>query len=195
MHFLHLNINSVLPKIDEPRLIAKNTNGSSIGLCGTKLDESIQDKDIEINGYTLERCDRNSRGGVACYVRNDIAFNIRENVSEDFENIFLDILLPKRKPILVGVVYRPPDQSDFLDHFTEALSNTHISDKQLVYILGDFYIDINTNLNLTKTYKEICSLHGLKQLIESSTKIPEKTSTLIGLILINSFEIFPIWNS
>ena len=32
MHFLHLNINSILPKIDELRLIAKNVNPSVFGL-------------------------------------------------------------------------------------------------------------------------------------------------------------------
>ena len=83
--------------------------------------------------------------GVACYIRNDIAFNIR-------------------------VVYSPSRSTDFLDHFTGAKSNTHTFDEQEVYILGDFNIDINTNSNLTKTYKEICSLHRLKQLIDSSTR-------------------------
>ena len=55
---------------------------------------------------------------------------------EDFENIFLDILHPKTKPILVCVVYRPPDQLNFLDHFTEDTSNPHTFDEQEVYILG-----------------------------------------------------------
>ena len=32
MHFLYLNINNVLPKIDELGLIANNTNASMIGL-------------------------------------------------------------------------------------------------------------------------------------------------------------------
>ena len=33
--------------------------------------------------------------------------------------------------------------------------------------------------NISQLYKEICSLHGLKQVIESFTRITEKTSTLI----------------
>ena len=67
---------SVLPKIDELRLIAKKTNASIIGLTETKLDETIGNIEIEIDGYTMERFDRNRKGGgVACYVRNDIIFN------------------------------------------------------------------------------------------------------------------------
>ena len=36
------------------------------GLAETKLDESIQNGEIEIEGYTLERSDRNRRGGMLC---------------------------------------------------------------------------------------------------------------------------------
>ena len=59
------------------------------------------------------------------------------------------------------------------------------------YILGDFTIDVTNNRNntpLTKPYKEICSLHGLKQLIESSTRITVTISTFIDHILTNSDE-------
>ena len=192
LHFVHLNINSILPKIDELRLIAQNTNAAVIGLTETKLDETILNEEIEINGYTLDRCDRNRKGGgVACYIRNDISFNIRENFSNEIENIFLDILLPKTKPILIGIVYRPPDQYDFLEHFSEAINNTYNFVNQEVYILGDFNINLIKNKhisNLMKPYVEVCSLHGLKQLIDSPTRITETSSTLLDHILTNSHE-------
>ena len=41
MHFIHLNINSILPKIDEMRYIAKLTNAIIIGLSETKLDNAV----------------------------------------------------------------------------------------------------------------------------------------------------------
>ena len=58
---------------------------------------------------------------MACYIRNNLSYNVRENFSNDIENIFLDIMLPKTKPILIGVVYRPPDKSHFVGLFSEAL--------------------------------------------------------------------------
>ena len=51
--------------------------------------------------------------------------------------------------------------------------------------------DVTNNKNntpLTKPYKEIFSLYGLKQLIESPTRITVTTSTLIDHILTNSHE-------
>ena len=187
--FLHLNINSVLPKIDELRIIAKNMNPSVIGLSETKLDSSVLNEEIEIDGYTLERSDRNRRGGgVACYIRNNHSYNLRANFSDEIENIFLDIMLPKTKPILIGVVYRPPDQPGFVENFSEAILNSTNFDSQEVYILGDFNINVLDNSHLVKSYKEVCSLHGLKQIIETFTRITEKTSTLIDHILTNSVD-------
>ena len=106
LHFLHLNINSVLSKIEELRLIAKNSEATVIGITESKLDETVLDGEINIEGYKLIRSDRNRHGGgVACYVNNNVSFNIRSDFSTDIENIFIDILLPKTKPLLLGILY------------------------------------------------------------------------------------------
>ena len=79
-----------MPKIDELRLIAKRSNAAVIGLTETKLDDTIQIGEIESEGYSLERSDRNRKGGgVACYVRNDLSYNVRENFSNEIETYFL----------------------------------------------------------------------------------------------------------
>ena len=76
LHVLHLNINSILPKIDELRQIAKTSKVSVIGISETKLDDTVTNNEINIEGYSALRHDRNRQGGgVACYVRNDISFN------------------------------------------------------------------------------------------------------------------------
>jgi len=50
MHFTHININSILPKIDELRLIAFETKCVLISTSETKLDETIQDEEIKFKG-------------------------------------------------------------------------------------------------------------------------------------------------
>ena len=40
LHLIHLNINSLLPKIDELRYIANSSNVPVIGISKSKLDES-----------------------------------------------------------------------------------------------------------------------------------------------------------
>ena len=70
MHFIHLNMNSILPKIDEIRYFAKLTNATVIGLSETKLDNAVLSSELEIDGYDLGGLDRFRRGGgVACFVK------------------------------------------------------------------------------------------------------------------------------
>ena len=81
--------------------------------------------EINIPGYNILRSDRNRHGGgVLCYIKNTICYNRRESFSTEIENIFVYILLPKTKPILIGNVYRPPDQSGFIDKLSNAILNT-----------------------------------------------------------------------
>ena len=137
LHFLHLNINSLLPKIDELRLIAKNSNAAIIGIAESKLDKTVLDNEVKIDGYELKRSDRNRQGGgVACYIRKDLSFNSREDFAPDLENIFFDLLLPKSKPILVGILYRPPDSSGFLKKLNAVISKTKHFDNQEVLSWG-----------------------------------------------------------
>ena len=122
MYFGHLNINSLLSKIEELRTLAFNTNISVLGITKTKLNNTVSNEELKIDDYNLLRSDRNKNDGrVACYTKNNIAHNRQWSISENIENIVLDILLPKSKPIILGIIYRLPNQVDFIDHFNNAL--------------------------------------------------------------------------
>ena len=49
LHFIHLNINSLLLKIEELPVIARSTNAAIIGIGESKLDESISEPEIQID--------------------------------------------------------------------------------------------------------------------------------------------------
>ena len=49
--------------------------------------------------------DRNRNGGdVACYIRSAMSYIQKPCISEEIEYIFFDILSPKSKPIVVGII-------------------------------------------------------------------------------------------
>ena len=50
LHFIHLNINSLLSKIDELREIVKASNATVLGITELKLDDSTNDCEICIEG-------------------------------------------------------------------------------------------------------------------------------------------------
>ena len=122
-------------------------------VCSSSLrhgcDDSITDAEIAINGYSVLRHDRNREGGGVCeYIRNDIAFNPRKELQNNCtETIWFDLLLPKSKPIIIGVCYRPPEDPDFLSHFECCISKIR-SDCEIM-IMGDFNVDF---FNRTAVY-------------------------------------------
>ena len=102
-------------KIDELHYIATSSNAAVIGITETKLGNTVYDSEVTVDGYNIVRNDRNRNGGgVACYIRNNICFNRKNCLSDNIENIFIDLLFPKTKPISVGIIYKPPSQSQFL---------------------------------------------------------------------------------
>ena len=199
IHLIHLNVNSLLPKIDEIRYIAERTKAAVIGITESKLDESIFQSEIQIDNYDLLRCDRNRNGGgVACYIRSDISYVQKDFFPNVIENIFFEILLPKTSPITVGIMYRPPSQTNFLEILNMTFEKVDV-DKKEIYILGDFNINMYHNNRYIvrddntisskflshdiKNYHQFCTMHGLKQLIQSPTRVTCSTSTLIDHIL------------
>ena len=116
LHFVHLNIRSILYKIHELRVLLSENRISVIAITETWLNSSINDEEVYIDGYSILRRDRagDHGGGVCLYIRSDIAFNVREDLTPDgIESLWIDILLPHTKPITLCVVYRPPRDNYF----------------------------------------------------------------------------------
>ena len=95
MHFIHVNVNSLLSKTEELRDFVGPTKPAILGITESKLDSSAPDQEFNISGYSILRSGRNRYGGVACYVRADICFDRRNNFSNSIKNIFFDLLIPK----------------------------------------------------------------------------------------------------
>ena len=178
---MHLNINSLLPKIDELRHMDRLNNAAVIEILESKLDKSITNSEILIDNYDLLRYDRNrSRRGVACYNRYDLSYTQKNLFPNDIENVFFEIHLPKTKPITVGNVYRPPNQTNFFKALNENFVKLDTTNRE-TYILGNFNINLyhngkyiirknNTLIprsfpNDVRNYHQFCKMFGLKQII------------------------------
>ena len=126
LHLKNLNINSLLPKIDELRLMGWFSNVAAIGISESKLDKSIINSEILIGNFDLLCCNPNrNRCGVACYTRNNLSY-IRKNLFPNgFENVFFEIHLPKTKLITLGIFYQLLNQTNFSktlnEHFTKLI--------------------------------------------------------------------------
>lgn len=188
LHCLHLNVRSLPPKIDELRLIAQSTNAAVIGVSETWLDETVNDSEIEIPNYNIQRMDRNRDGGGVCiYIRADLAYNPRMDLHHnDIESTWVDILLPKSKPILIGICYRPQTNAAFFSTLEDSCIKSDRFCDQEVIILGDF----NANMfkpkeSIVKAASHFSYLFNLKQLIKDATRVTPTSETCIDLVFVS----------
>ena len=121
-------------------------------------------------------------------------------LNDDLEDIWIEILLKNTKPIYVGVCYRNDKNNNLLKCLENSMSKIR-QDCDLL-VLGDFNICLfNNKSKLCKDYKSLLSYYNCKQLVNSPTRVTEKTSTLLDHIFTNNSNKFsqsgvlPVWLS
>lgn len=136
---LYANARSIMNKRDELELYAIEHKSDIIGITETWANEKISDSELNLQGYTLFRKDRNDKkgGGVILYVENSLSVTVREElVGELFnESLWCEIQTGSDKT-LVGICYRNPltteGEDDDLRKIMDKIS------KEVVVIMGDF---------------------------------------------------------
>ena len=117
----HLNICSLLKNIDKVRNMLCKQNIKILCLCETKLDSSVSNSEIDVEGFRAIRTDRNRNGGgILIYIKENILFNIKHDLTlECLELMCVEICIQKQKPFLIVYWYIPPNSQcavfDLLD--------------------------------------------------------------------------------
>ena len=90
---MSLNTFSLLPHLDELCIFVDSEKPHIICINETKLDDSIDDSLVHIDGYAIIRKDRNKHGGgVALYIHKNINFEPkRELMCDEIESISVQI--------------------------------------------------------------------------------------------------------
>jgi hypothetical protein len=187
LHIASLNIQHLLPKLDEIKLLLNQENSVNIlGLCETFLMSSISNDNLNINGFVFERRDRciKSGGGILVYLSTDIPFIRRTDLeANDIETIWLQICYSNCKPFLICFIYRPPNASNiWFDAYETQLLKAEALNIEM-HLLGDFNIDLSSN-NKFKNAKwgQLVLDLGLSQLVNSPTRVTSKSQTIIDHI-------------
>ena len=123
------------------------------------------------------------------YIRSDLAFNIRTDLNNlNMEDIWIEILLPKTKPIFVGTCYRAPRNNSLTDCLESTLSK--IEPECETIILGDFnfcMLDSNNyNHSLKKNFRDLMNSYNNIQLIDRPTRVTQNSATLLDHIYSNN---------
>ena len=199
----HLNIRSILSKIDQFKLQFDTSVLDVISISETWLTENNCSSILSTNNYQMFRSDRafindqfgttKKGGGLLMFIRKDLNFSVCHDISlnlstPDVEVQLLQLKSSVQRDILIYNVYRPPNGSvtrclDLLSGILENESN--LSHKEILF-MGDFNINYQSKSN-PDTKKLIAWHHrlGLTQIIKSKTRYSKNSSSLIDLIFTN----------
>ena len=206
LKFLHLNVNSLLPKVDELRLLLlRYKDIDFFSITETHLSSNISDDEIGIPGYTIYRLDRQAQskgGGVLVYVRNCVSVSRRYDLeSKSIEGIWLEILITKSKNILFGSLYRPPISSQFISADFNAILEDTLSlaatENKEILLVGDLnanFLPRQCTDRISREVKDLLKGIGMSQLIKEPTRITEHSSSLIDVILSTHPHNIPVAN-
>ena len=189
-----LNIVTLPCKIDEIRHSVCKKNIDLIAFNETRLDQSISDGLIHLDGYEVIRKDRSRNGGGVCiYIRSSINYKIRSDlVPPTLEAVCLEITKSQSKPFIVSTIYRPPNApAEFFDCFETLIKQIDDENKEM-YILGDLNCNLLQEKALfnvpTSKLNSIYELYQLSQLINEPTRVTLTTSSLIDHVVTNTPE-------
>ena len=106
-----MNVRTLLPNLDQVKLLLLGNSFDVFALNETRLCDSINDSQLCIDDYVVYRRDRNRRGGgVMIYVNEKrLKHKLRiDLMSNDVELVAIEINQANAAPIIVLAWYRPP---------------------------------------------------------------------------------------
>ena len=122
-----LNINSLTKHIDELRVVLSNQCVDILAINETKLDDTISDNEITVDGCNIIRHDRtvNGRfgGGVCFYIRSNVNFILRKELEiKPLKILSIEVRKLISKPFVITTWYKPPNSSvDLFSHLDTVL--------------------------------------------------------------------------
>ena len=194
----HINLRSIKRNYDSLKhyLLLLSIKFSVIAITETWLYDDISSL-YQIPDYTFISNHRTHKrgGGVGFYVRNDIEFKCRNDLT--FSNPAIESLCIDLNDKLVSVIYRPPNTSivEFNEYLGKILESIKV-DKKGCYLTGDFNINL---LNIesheaSSQFLDLMYSSGFFPLITKPTRITEHSATAIDNIFYNNISNISSYN-
>ena len=139
---------------------------------------------------------KTSHGGTGVFISDQINYKLREDLKIEsdgnVESTFIKLIIPNKKNIIIGCIYRHPNSQISVNEFTTNYMNpllTNISSEgKLCSLMGDFNIDLlkADNMDCISDFYNCMTSHFFAPYIMQPTRLMSKT--LIDNIFINSID-------
>ena len=152
----HVNIASLNKHFDDlnETLSRMKFSFDIIGISEHKITkESPPSNNITLPGYDefIYEPTGTTHGGTGFYIKSGHDYIIRNdlnlNIPSFYEAMFIEIILPDRKNLVVGCIYRHPSESirDFSSEHLEPILSKISKEKKECALMGDFNVDLLTS--------------------------------------------------
>jgi hypothetical protein len=196
---MHLNIRSLNNKFDTFKQLLNSLiiPFHIIGITETWLNGNNDDL-FKLDNYDFVNVNRANRigGGVGIYISNEIKYKIRSDLIINDENIiesvFIEIITHKKKNIIIGVIYRPPNSKyDLFENEINKILSKIDKENKICYLMGHFNIDLlkSESCDYANRFFEQLLTSSYIPLILKPTRITQHTATLIDNIFTNDIEV------
>ena len=195
---MHINIRSLPDKFDRLKKFLTNLDNEKIQfdailLCETFLTDTNHDL-FNIPGYTfISRHRKHYRqGGVGIYIKNNINFIIRDDLSifieKSFETLFLEVTSSMgSRPIIIGEVYREPNSScpNSITNYELITNKLQNENKEIIIGTDQNFDYLNIHCAYSKHLLETFFAACLVPTITRPTRITSESATLIDNIYVS----------
>ena len=192
LKLLHQNVRGIQGKFDEIKILLQQNKFDIFGMTELFTNKIIPSSTFNIPGFTFLRVDRrNGQGkGVGMYIRNEIYSTRRTDLEDDeYESIWIETRPKNSKPIIFGIIYKPPDTSLHLSEDFNKILSTNLEaiekENKETIIMGDLNTDYLKE-NDHRDIKDIFTKNGYKQILKTPTRVTPTTATLIEVIQTNN---------
>lgn len=191
LNILYYNARSLLPKMDELRVLVDMQQPHIVSIVETWLSSEISDNELFLQGYQVLRLDRNRHGGgILMFIHESLVPKVVVAGPSDLELLIISVHNHVSScKHHIGLFYRPPSSGvqnlERLYTYFESLDLSYFSN---FVFLGDFNVDFCNQFHFL--YSHVASIldsFSLHQVVQGYTHVSSTGNTsLIDLVLVSN---------
>ena len=169
----YININSFRNKFGFIKDLLISNTCDMLTIAETKLDESFNSAQFQIENFHLWRADRTvNGGGLLTYIRSDLPSHKKHKLEcQIIESIFTEIVVKNEKWIICGL-YRPHSMSDkeFSNDFIQTFDQLSVKYDNIL-ILGDLNYNMLFDNSKSTPSNNVCDNFDFSNLIKTKSNM------------------------
>ena len=169
-----------------------------IGITEHKIQENGPTTNIDISGYHpfVFNPITTSHGGAGLYIKESLVYverkDLQFNSTGNHESVFIELIIPNKKNMIIGCIYRHPSSSISIEQFSSEIIDSMLdkitSENKTCILLGDLNIDLlksDDREDINMFYNNLSSNFFTPYILQPTRPA---SKTLIDNILINTIE-------